>query len=64
MVRKQQLARVKDCKAVVGEHVTTQHKPVVFMVRMEKGGNLRAGVSRSLGGASVGETLLLSTRRG
>ena len=28
--------RVRDCKAVVGEHVTTQRKPVVFMVWMEK----------------------------
>ena len=28
--------RFKDCKAVVGEHVTTKHKPVVFVVRMEK----------------------------
>ena len=64
MVRKQHLARVKDCKAVVGKHVTTQHKPVVSVVRMEKGGKFRAGVGRSLGGASVGETLPLSTRKG
>ena len=36
MVRQQQLRRVKDCKALVGEYVTTQHKPVVFEVRMKK----------------------------
>ena len=26
---------MKDCKALVGEYVTTQHKPVVFEVRMK-----------------------------
>ena len=36
VVRQQQLRRVKDCKALVGEYVTTQHKPVVFEVRMKK----------------------------
>ena len=36
VVRQQQLKRVKDCKALVGEYVTTQHKPVVFEVRMKK----------------------------
>ena len=35
-VRQQQLRRVKDCKALPGEYVTTQHKPVVFEVRMKK----------------------------
>ena len=29
IVRKQQLWKIKDCKAVAGELVTTQHKPVV-----------------------------------
>ena len=32
----QQLRRGKDCKALAGEYVTTQHKPVVFEVRMKK----------------------------
>ena len=36
VVRQQQLRRVKDCKALVGEYVTTQHKPVAFEVRMKK----------------------------
>ena len=36
VVRQQQLRRVKDCKALAGEYVTTQHKPVVFEVRMKK----------------------------
>ena len=36
VVRKQQLRRVKDCKALAGEYVTPQHKPVVFEVRMKK----------------------------
>ena len=36
VVRKCQLWMVKDCKAVAGEHVTTQHKPVVFVLWMEK----------------------------
>ena len=36
VVRKQQLRRVKDCKALAGEHVTPQHTPVVFEVRMKK----------------------------
>ena len=31
IVRKQQLWRIWDCKVVVGEHVTTQHKPVGFL---------------------------------
>ena len=35
VVRQQQLRRVKDCKALAGECVTTQHKPVVFEVRMK-----------------------------
>ena len=36
MVRQQQLGRVKVCKALAGEYVTTQHKPVVFEVCMKK----------------------------
>ena len=36
VVRQQQFRRVKDCKALAGEYVTTQHKPVVFEVRMKK----------------------------
>ena len=36
VVRQQQLRRVKDCKALAGEYVTTQHKRVVFEVRMKK----------------------------
>ena len=35
-VRRHQLRGVKDCKALAGEFVTTQHKPVVFEVRMKK----------------------------
>ena len=34
-VRHQQLRRVKDCKALAGEYVTIQQKPVVFEVRMK-----------------------------
>ena len=36
VVRQQQLRRVKDCKALAGEYVITQHKPVVFEIRMKK----------------------------
>ena len=37
VVRQQQLLRrVKDCKALAGEYVTTQHTPVVFEVRMKR----------------------------
>ena len=36
VVQQQQLRRVKDCKVLAGEYVTTQHKPVVFEVRMKK----------------------------
>ena len=36
VVRQQQLNRAKDCKAFAEEYVTTQHKPVVFAVRMKK----------------------------
>ena len=36
VVRQQQLRGVNDCKALAGEYVTTQHKPVVFEVRMKK----------------------------
>ena len=36
VVRQQQLGRVKDCKALAGEYVTTQHKPVLCEVRMKK----------------------------
>ena len=36
VVWQQHLRRVKDCKALAGEYVTTQHKPVVFEVRMKK----------------------------
>ena len=28
--------RVKDCKAVMGEHVATPHTPVVFVIWMKK----------------------------
>ena len=36
VVRQQQLRRVKDCKALTGEYVSTQHKPIVFAVRLKK----------------------------
>ena len=36
VVRQQQLRRIKDCKALAGEYVTTQHKPGVFEVSMKK----------------------------
>ena len=36
LIRRQQLWRIKDCKAIAGEHITTQHKPVVFVVRMNR----------------------------
>ena len=36
LVRKGQLWRVKDCKVIAGEHVTTQHKPLVFVIRLQR----------------------------
>ena len=36
VVRQQQLRMVKDCKALAGEYVTTQHKPVNVEGRMKK----------------------------
>ena len=36
LIRKQQLWRINDCKAIAGEHITTQHKPVVFVVRINR----------------------------
>ena len=36
VVRQQQLRWVKDCIALAGEYVTTQHKPIVFEIRMKK----------------------------
>ena len=36
LIRKEQLWKIKDCKAIPGEHTTTQHKPVVFVVRMKR----------------------------
>ena len=34
MIRKQQLWR--ECKAIAGKLITTQHKPVVFVVHMKR----------------------------
>ena len=36
MIMKQQLWKIKDCKAVTEEHVTTHHKHVVFVVCLHK----------------------------
>ena len=36
VMRRQQMWRVKDCKILAGEHVATQHKPLVFVVRMDR----------------------------
>ena len=36
VVRQQQLRRVNECKALAGEYVTAQHKPIVVEVRMKK----------------------------
>ncbi len=41
VVRRQQLCRIKYCKAIAWEYVTTQHKPVVFIVRMQKTRKIR-----------------------
>ena len=47
VVRKDQLWRVKDCKIIAGEHVTTQHKLLVFVIRFQKRKAMRVkGVSR------------------
>ena len=49
IVRKQQLWKIKDCKAVPGEYVTPQHQPVVFVVRMQKKKLLSISFNTSLG---------------
>ena len=36
VVRRQHIWRVGDCKVISGEHVATQHKPQVFVVRIQK----------------------------
>ena len=36
LIRKQQLRRTKESKAIAVEHITTQHKPVLFIVRMNR----------------------------
>ena len=36
LIRKQQLWRMKDCKAIAGEHITTQHKQMAFVVLMNR----------------------------
>ena len=36
LIRKQQLWRIKECKTIAVEHITTQNKPVVFVVRMNR----------------------------
>ena len=36
VVRRQQMWRVRDCKIIACEHVAAQHKPLVFVVRMQK----------------------------
>ena len=36
LIRKEQLWKIKYCKAIPGEHTTTQHKPVVFVVPMNR----------------------------
>ena len=36
LVPQQQLRRVSDCKALAGDYITTQNKPVVVEVRMKK----------------------------
>ena len=36
LVRRKQMWRVNDCKIIAGEHVATQQKPLVFVVRMQK----------------------------
>ena len=36
LIRKQQLLRIRDCKAITGEYIKTEHKPVVFVARMNR----------------------------
>ena len=36
VVRRQQMWILRECKIIAGEHVTTQHKPLFFVVRMQK----------------------------
>ena len=40
--------RVTDCKVVAGEHATTQHKPVVFVVWMERRREVKSRGRRNL----------------
>ena len=53
-----------DCKAVAGEHVTTQHKPVVFVVRMQKKKQIRPWAARLLSDGGAKTKSLLNTRSG
>ena len=53
VVRQQQPRRVKDCKALAGEYVTTQHKPVVFEVRMKKWKEKRTMGPNNISGGSA-----------
>ena len=62
--RQRQLWRVKDYKSVAGEHVTTQHKLVVFLAWMKKRREVKSRGHKIMRSGSVGETSSLSTRRG
>ena len=42
LVRRQQLWQVKHCKFIAGEHVTTQSKPLAFIVGMQKRWELKS----------------------
>ena len=41
LVKTQQRSKVKDCKAVPGEHTASQHKPLIYTIRLEEKKNGR-----------------------
>ena len=52
-VRRQPIWRVMYCKVIAGQHVTTQHKPRVFVVRMQERREVNGSGETQLNGGHV-----------
>ena len=62
VVRQQHLRREKYCKALAGEYVTTQHKPVVFEVRMKKWKEKRTMGPKNIKGRKCKDDMMVEYR--
>ena len=64
VVRRQHMWKVRVCNIIAGEHLATHHKPLVFVVHIQKRREDNTVGERSLNDGNAAVTQTLHTKRG